>query len=64
MRRHQAFLSRARAEADIAKAHFEADMKRRQAFFEESAAHTARRGAAAAERLLVVIARIRPARCC
>lgn len=45
MRRHQAFLSRARAEADIAKAHFEADMKRRQAFFEESAAHAARREA-------------------
>ena len=49
MRRHQAFLSRARAEADIAKAHFEADMKRRQAFFEESAAHAARREAERAQ---------------
>ena len=49
MRRHTAFLRRCRAEADVAKANFESDMRRRQAFFDQSAAHAARREAERAE---------------
>ena len=45
MRRHSAFLRRCRAEAGSAKAAFEADVRRRQAYFDQSAAHAARREA-------------------
>mmetsp|Transcript_43520 Transcript_43520/g.114387 ORF Transcript_43520/g.114387 Transcript_43520/m.114387 type:complete len:337 (-) Transcript_43520:300-1310(-) len=48
-RRHSAFLRRCRAEADAAKSSFEKDMRRRQAFFDQSAAHAARREADRAE---------------
>ena len=44
-RRQSAFLRRCRVEADAARSAFEADVKRRQAFFDSSEAHKQRRDA-------------------
>ena len=46
-RRQSAFLRRCRVEADAARTAFEADVKRRQAFFDSSEAHKQRRDAEA-----------------